>query len=142
MEKAEKGFAKQSRHLFLSVTISVLIVGIMFGEGRSLLAAMRPPVAVTVATTDKLAVGQQLTVQVVLQAGDLQDVGFELTIPEGWILVGGQSRWFGSLQAGQPVKFEAYVIPTILSPEPIRGILRVPKWNDTEWRMYMEGGAK
>ncbi|HBG04588.1 MAG: hypothetical protein A2075_21295 [Geobacteraceae bacterium GWC2_58_44] len=142
MKDANKGCAKHWKYLFLSVAIAVLITEVLLGGVHSSMAAVRPPIAVTIATTDKIVVGQQMTVQVVLQAGDLQDVSFKLIIPEGWLFVGGHASWSGSLQAGQPVKFEAIVIPSMQDPEDIRGTLKVPGWNQTEWRMQMEGGAE
>lgn len=108
----------------------------------SSLADMEPPARVIISSADKLVVGQQMTINIVLEAlENLSGVRFNLVIPDqGWQFIGGQASWAGSLKAGVPVQLDVYMIPLVQNPEPIKGRLSVAGWGDTEW--IYEGETK
>ena len=96
-------------------------------------AVVRPPVQVTISSENELKVGQRMTFTIALQAADLQ-AQFTLLLPDQhWQLVDGPSLWAGVLRPGEPVKLVVSVVPTVPNPEPFRGNLKVPGWDDSEW---------
>lgn len=124
----------QLRSLFVLLILTMVV---LWSTSMSF-AIVRPPVQVKIGSTDELIVGKQMTVRVSMVGADLADVRLEMILPpEGWQFVGGQVTWTGTLQAGQPVEFEYYVIPTVDNSEPIRHRLSVPGWGDTDWFMDM-----
>lgn len=136
------GAAKMRRSVTTCTAILAAALCLFQGFGGEGVARVVPPVAVTLAAVGPIAVGREVTVVVVLQAGELADVGFNLSIPYGWTLVSGDTKWFGSLRAGEPVRFEVRVVMDVAEPQPIQGTLRVPGWEDTEWLLQTRGGVR
>lgn len=100
------------------------------------IATLRPPVMVKIISEESIRVGKQMTFHVLLQGNDFPEASIQIIIPKhDWQLVGGETIWAGSIKAGIPVQFVFDVIPTVENPQPIRGLLSLKGWPDTEWGM-------
>lgn len=127
MDKAFQRFGvinhcRHSRRLIGYLPLLLLLVSI------DISATVRPPINVTIASGSVLQLGEQTTIYIVLEPlGDISEASFQLFIPDDWTFIGGQTEWAGRLNRGEPVQFEAYVVPTVVNPQPIRGLVTVPE---------------
>nr|MBC8412625.1 hypothetical protein [bacterium] len=123
--------------LFRFVVIVLLFSVVLFPS--AIQAYERPPLDVKIFSVDKMDINTQMKVYVVIEAiKNVAGLNVVMKIPPtDWKFISGDLGWAGSIQGGSSVYFEMDVIPQVLNPELITGLLKIDGWRDSIWKMNL-----